>query len=217
MLCEQLPELEVVKAFNRADVFLKESAQLEFDVCIMDIEMPEMSGLQLAGLLKDKPVIFVTAYKEYAAEAFDLDAVDYVRKPIQKERLQQAVTKAISRLNNKQPGKQFLQLNTDKGKSLIFFDQLVHIKASAVDSRDKTAVLADGKTLTLKNVSFEKLVQQLPSAGFVRINKSELIALKIIQSFSADAVVMKMPASGEVLTRALSEVYRKDFLLRVNE
>lgn len=216
MLCEQLPELEVIKAFNSVDIFLKESAKLEFDLCIMDIEMPEMSGLQVASLLQDKPVIFVTAYKEYAAEAFDLDAVDYVRKPIQKERLQQAVAKAVHRLNNKQPGKQFLQLNTDKGKSLIFFDQLVHVKASAIDSRDKTAYLTDGSVLTLKNVSFEKLVQQLPASDFVRINKSELIALKTIQAFSADTVSIKISSSGEMLTLALSEVYRKDFLLRVS-
>lgn len=79
MLCEQIPELEIVKAFNNPSTFLKELPNLEFDLCIMDIEMPDMNGLQVANLLNGKPVIFTTAYKEYAAEAYDLDAIDYVR------------------------------------------------------------------------------------------------------------------------------------------
>ena len=84
MLCEQLPELEVVKAFNNPEVFLSELPNLDFDLCILDIEMPQMNGMQVANLLNGKAVIFTTAYKEYAAEAFDLDAVDYVSKPIKK-------------------------------------------------------------------------------------------------------------------------------------
>ena len=100
MLCEQIPELEVVRSFNNSTTFLKEIAVLEFDLCILDIEMPGINGLQIASLLKGKPVIFTTAYSEYAAEAFDLDAIDFVRKPIKKERLHQAVLKTIRRIEN---------------------------------------------------------------------------------------------------------------------
>jgi len=84
MLCEQLPELEVVKAFNNPKLFLAEVPNVDFDLCILDIEMPEMNGLQVANLLNGKPVIFTTAYKEYASEAFDINAIDYVSKPIKK-------------------------------------------------------------------------------------------------------------------------------------
>jgi two-component SAPR family response regulator len=114
MLCEQIPEVDVVKAFNHPEVFLAEVPKLEFDLCILDIEMPGMNGLQIANLLNGKPVIFTTAYKEYAAEAFDLNAVDYVRKPVKKERLQQALLKAENRILNKNQDKQFIQLNTAK-------------------------------------------------------------------------------------------------------
>ena len=138
MLCEQLPELEVVKAFNSPDIFLKEVPNLDFDLCILDIEMPAMNGLHVANLLQGKPVIFVTAYKEFAAEAFDLDAIDYVRKPVKKERLQQAIQKASSRISKSSSVKNFIQLNTDKGKALLFFDQVGYIKTSDSDSRDKT-------------------------------------------------------------------------------
>jgi len=95
MLCEQIPELEVVKAFNSPLKFFTELPKLDFDLCILDIEMPEMNGLQVANLLNGRPVIFTTAYKEYAADAFDLNAVDYVRKPLTKERLEKAVKKAF--------------------------------------------------------------------------------------------------------------------------
>lgn len=215
MLCEQLPELEVVKAFNSPQVFLDELPHLDFDLCILDIEMPGMNGLQVANLLNGKPVIFTTAYKEYAAEAFDLDAIDYVRKPVRKERLQKAVQKAKDRLT-RGPERHFVQINTDRGKALIFFDQLVYIKTAANDSRDKTAFLADGTIITLKNISFEKLQQLLPASAFVRINKAEIISLKVVQVFSADEITTSIPApGGGNLKLVLSEVYRSEFIERL--
>jgi len=116
MLCEQIPELEVVKAFNSPETFLMELSSLEFDLCILDIEMPGMDGLSIANLLGDKPVIFTTAYKEYAAEAFDLNAIDYIRKPVTRERLQTAVNKALYRIRQSNPARNFIQINTNKGK-----------------------------------------------------------------------------------------------------
>ena len=112
MLCEQIPELEVIRVFNNASLFLREISGLEFDLCILDIEMPGIDGLQIAKLLKGRPLIFTTGYSEYAAEAFDLDAVDYVRKPIKLDRLQLAVQKAV--------------LRTDKGSVLKNHIQLKH-------------------------------------------------------------------------------------------
>lgn len=162
MLCDQIAELEVVKAFDNAEVFLKELPGLEYDICFLDIEMPGINGLSIANLLNNKPVIFITAYKEYAAEAFDVDAVDYIRKPVTKERLQAGVNKALQRINKTGAAKNFIQLNTDKGKTLLFFDQLVYITTSETDSRDKIAWLSGNRYLVLKNISFEKLTQQLP-------------------------------------------------------
>src|SRR5690606_24895128 len=151
MLCEQIPQLEVVRAFNNPQLFLEELFSLEFDLCILDVEMPGMNGLQVANLLKGKLVIFTTAYKDYAAEAFDLDAVDYIRKPIQKERLEQAVQKALNRIAVSRPPREFMQVNTDKGKTLIYFQQLGYIRTGETDSRDKIAYLKDGTSLYLKN------------------------------------------------------------------
>ena len=216
MLCEQLPELEVVKAFNSPDIFLKEVPNLDFDLCILDIEMPAMNGLHVANLLQGKPVIFVTAYKEFAAEAFDLDAIDYVRKPVKKERLQQAIQKASSRISKSSSVKNFIQLNTDKGKALLFFDQVGYIKTSDSDSRDKTVQLLDGTILTLKNISFEKLLEVLPSDQFSRINKKELVAIKSVHFFSHDEITTSIPqASGKPLVLTLSKSYRQEFIGKV--
>lgn len=217
MLCEQLDDLEVVKAFNNPRLFLSELPRLEFDFCILDIEMPEMNGLQVAEWLNGRPVVFTTAYKEYAAEAFDLDAVDYVRKPVRKERLQQAVDKVKHRLESKNQGARFVQLNTDKGKALVYFDQLRYIKTAEVDSRDKVALLADRSSITLKNISFEKLQELLPVEDFVRVNKKEMISLKTVQTFLSDEITTKIvTASGALLKVVLSEAYRKEFIQRVN-
>lgn len=218
MLCEQIPELEIVKAFDSPVTFLKETPNLDFDLCIIDVEMPDMNGLQVANLLKGKPVIFATAYKDYAAEAFDLNAVDYIRKPIKLERLQQAVQKAISQIGNKQQTKEkpFFQINTDKGKAILYFDKIAYIKTSETDSRDKVALLFSGEELVMKNISFDKLLEMLPSSGFCRINKQELLALKAVNVFSYDEITTNLTLpKGKKLKLLLSENYRNDFLRKV--
>ncbi|MCW5912878.1 MAG: response regulator transcription factor [Cyclobacteriaceae bacterium] len=212
MLCEQIPGLEIVKTFNSPALLLEEQQELEFDLCILDIQMPEANGLEIAAALKDKAVIFVTAYKEYAADAFDLNAVDYVRKPVSLERLREAV----SRVRQKQSAElSFIQINTDKGKARIQINQLVYIKASAIDSRDKVACFADGTSFVLKNISFEKLLEKLPEKDFVRINKKEAIAVKSVQLFSSDAITLNVPYQDEPLSLILSDTYRKDFIRKV--
>jgi DNA-binding LytR/AlgR family response regulator len=216
MLCEKIPALDVVKAFNNPQSLLTEVPNLEFDLVIMDVEMPELNGLEVARLLKGRPVIFTTGYKEYASEAFDLDAIDYVRKPVQKERLEQAVEKAIKRISVKSTAGSFIQLNTDKGKAIVFFDQVMYIRSSDTDSRDKIVLLADGGELTLKNISFEKLQSSLPAEDFSRINKAEIIAIKAIHVFSSDQITTNLTTrSGEPIRLSLSEIYRKDLAAKM--
>ena len=82
MLCEQIPEVEIVKTFNNPEKLLAEIPDLEFDLLISDIEMPGIDGLHLAEIIQNKLVIFCTAYKDYAADAFNIDAVDYITKPV---------------------------------------------------------------------------------------------------------------------------------------
>lgn len=215
-MCEQISGLEVVKAFNDPETFLLAVPKLEFDLCILDIEMPRINGLQIANLLQDKLIIFTTAYKEYASEAFELDAVDYVPKPVQRNRLEMAVQKAIKRGELHQLSKGFVQLNTDKGKALLFFDQLALIRTSEVDSRDKIAHLKDGTRMCLKNISFQKLLMVLPQHFFCRINKQEIIALSVVKVFTYDEIVTNFLSDlGKEAVLTLGDSYRKDFLEKV--
>lgn len=215
MLCEQIPELEVVKAFNDPVVFLAESTYLEFDLAIMDIEMPGMNGLNVAQLLKGKPVVFTTAYKEFAAEAFDIEAVDYITKPIMKERLQKAVFKVKRFLepSPKEPVNTFLTVNSNRGKTLLHFDTILYIKTSESDSRDKEVFLTDHNSLIIKNISLDKLLTDLPDKQFCRINKREIIALKIVQYFSYDEITTTiLTKSNKPLVLTLGNSFRNEFL-----
>ena len=217
LLCEQIPELEVVRAFNDPEIFLSAFPGLDFDLCILDIEMPGTNGIEVAALLKDKPVIFTTAYKDYATDAFDLDAIDYLVKPVKFERLQQAVNKAVQRLASENKTRKYIRLNTDKGNALLYFDQLVYVKTSDIDSRDKAAFLENGTTQLLKNISFEKLISFLPSGDFCRINKKELVALRKVSHFSNDQITTNIYLQSEMpLTLTLGDAYRTDFIGKVN-
>jgi len=216
MMCEQISGLEVVKAFNDPLKFITGSRTLDFDLCILDIEMPGLNGLEVAQLLSGKPVIFTTAYREYAAEAFDLNAVDYVRKPIQKERLEKAIQKAAQKLKIGNAGKSFIQLNTSKGKSLIFFDQLLFITTAQADKRDKIARLENGEELLLKNISFSQLLSLLPAKDFCQVNKKEIIALKTIDFFIHDEITSCILRNGKPIRFALSGTYKNNFLERAS-
>ncbi|MFV8339335.1 LytR/AlgR family response regulator transcription factor [Flavobacterium sp. LB3P21] len=213
MLCEQFPELEIVKAFNSPEKLLQESSILDFDLCITDIEMPGIDGLTLGAMLKDKLVIFTTAYKKYAVDAFDIDAVDYLVKPVTKERLQKAISKAVAQYEKNETSKEFIPINTDKGKSILYFNQIVYIKSADNDSRDKEVVTENGSLLVLKNINFESLLKQLPKDSFCRINKKEILALKSVQFFNHSEIVLKNKLKdGKFISLILSDTYRTNFL-----
>jgi DNA-binding LytR/AlgR family response regulator len=211
ILCEQIPEVEVVKAFNDPQKFLSAADNLDFDACILDIEMPKLNGLQVARLLKDKLIIFATAYKQYAADAFDLDATDFVGKPVTKDRLETAIKKALSRKKSTTLETRTLQFNTDKGKALIDTNEIAYITTSEVDSRDKVLWMTDNSYLVLKNISFETVQSQLPSLSFCRINKKQIIALKIVTSFTYNEIVTKVILENAPVKLSLSETYRQEF------
>jgi DNA-binding LytR/AlgR family response regulator len=216
MLCEQIPELEIVKTFNNPEKLLADIPDLEFDLLISDIEMPGMDGLHLAEMLQHKMVIFCTAYKDYAADAFNIDAIDYITKPVKLDRLQKAISKAVDRFEKPDVAKKFMQLNTDKGKTLLYFNQIQYIKTAISDSRDKTVLLTDGSFLNLKNVKFDTLLRELPEHDFCRINKKEIIAVKAIKFFNHNEIVLHhLEENNKNTTLILSETYRSDFVKKV--
>ncbi len=215
MLCGQNGALEVVKAFDSPQKLLAEIDALDFDLLICDIEMPGADGLSVARALKGKLVIFCTAYKEYAADAFDVDAVDYITKPVRPDRLQRAVEKAVARFEkNYLPA--FSTFNTDKGKAVLYFGQIALVRTGASDSRDKEVLLGNGASMLLKNISFEQLLAVLPADGFCRINKQELVALSSVRFFAHNEITLHQSnASGKAIALSLNEKYRANFLQKM--
>lgn len=213
LLCEQIENVEVVKAFNDPKIFLSEIDNIDCNLCILDIEMPGMTGLQVAEIISgSKKIIFTTAYKEYAAEAFDLNVVDYVRKPIKKERLIQAFEKA-KELVDVPHKKDLIEWNTNIGRTVIFTEQIAYIKTSEIDSRDKDIILNDGTTIVLKNLSFKTLLEMLPSKDFAQVNKKEIIALASIKVFSTNEIITTIQMeSDHFLKLQIGEAYKNSLL-----
>lgn len=209
LLCETIENVEVIKVFNDPKIFLREITHLDCNLCILDIEMPGMTGLQVAELIPDsKKIIFTTAYKEYAADAFDLNVVDYVRKPIKKERLIQAFEKAQQLLIYQQK-KDCIEWNTNIGKSTILTEQIAYIKTSEIDSRDKDIIMKDGTIIVLKNLSFKSLLDMLPSKDFAQVNKKEIIAISSIRVLSTNEVITSIASeSGNFLKLQIGETYK---------
>lgn len=215
LLCSEIENVEVLKAFNNPKIFLQEINDIDCDVCILDIEMPGMNGLQVAELIKNKKIIFTTAYKEYAAEAFDLDVVDYVRKPIKKERLQQAFEKA-EKLLGEQRKNQFFEWNTNLGKTRIPVHDVVYIKTSEIDSRDKDLKLKNLSEIILKNLSFKNLSELLPEKNFVQINKREMVNIDFIKVFSTSEIILEMNSTdGMPLKLSISDTFRSQAIEKI--
>lgn len=211
MLCSQLPDVEVVKSFNNPAKFLDELEGLEFDACVLDIRMPVFNGLQVVRRLQGKAVMFSTAYKEYAAEAFDLDAVDYLRKPYQLDRLEKAFAKAKDWLAARRSVDSTFELNTSRGKARVKSGEIAFVEVAANDRRDKQIVYRDGSRVLAKNITFDQLLGLLPENRFCRINRKTLIAVDAITSYTQQWVTFS-PSEGGALRRfPISVQYRSDF------
>jgi len=217
MLCSELPDVEVVKSYNNPIKLLDESSGLDFDVCILDITMPGIDGIQLAGKLQGKAIIFSTAYKGYAAEAFDLDAVDYLRKPYQLDRLEAAFLKAREWLLAKRlSANVYVELNTNKGKARIDCNKVAYITVADNDRRDKVIVYKDGRDFLAKNITFDQLTHLMPDNGFCRINRKTLIALDAVISYTQQWVSCSPFKAGVPTQFPISVPYRETFRAKVS-
>ena len=201
LICQQIPGLDVLRAYDDPRKFIRDAPELAFDFAVLDINMPGIDGLAVAEAIRGRPVIFVTAHKEYAADAFDLDAVDYIRKPLDKERFEQAIRK----LDHAFP----LSLNAAEGKVLIYPEQVIMITSAYGDSRDKHVLLDTGREVLLKNITFPQLLTILPHDKFRQINKRMVINVRAVSSYNASEVVVKLPEGKTRLL--LSEAYRAGF------
>lgn len=164
------------------------------DLIFVDINMPDLNGVDFVRSLIDKPmVIFTTAYSEYAVEGFKLDAVDYLLKPFSFADFSRSVSKAHSlhelRLNQRLPGvpqteavpqdKEYLSVKADYKVSLVKIRDIVYLESEGEYVRMH---LADHTTITtlfrLKNME-----AALPSESFMRVHRSYIVNLRCIKGY----------------------------------
>jgi DNA-binding LytR/AlgR family response regulator len=179
---------EVVTAVTATEG-LRILRETDVDAVFLDIQMPGLTGLELAEVLRRfkeaPPVVFVTAHEQHAVEAFDLDAVDYVLKPVRADRLAEAVRRVISGTGRRRPVPQDTQIPVERGGVTRF-----------VDRGDISYVEAHGDYARLHTRSGEAYLVRTPlstleedwrSAGFHRIHRSLLVALAHIDELRTEA------------------------------
>jgi len=188
------------------------------DLVFLDIQMPELTGLQFIKIIKGRClVIFTTAYAEYAVEGFDNNAVDYLLKPISFERFYKAAEKAqflSSAL--KETGNEQTNLAPQKEITHIFVKteyKLVRVNIADIVYIEGmqnyvTIYTANEKIITLQTM--KKTEEQLPSSQFVRIHKSFIVAINKINSVERNRIHI---ADQSI---ALGETYRDTFYDAIN-
>lgn len=175
----KIPELNLLHVFSDAIEAVEYLRNNTVALLFLDIQMPDINGFDLHRNLLIKPmVIFTTAHKEYAVEGFEVEAIDYLLKPFNFIRFQNAVTKAIiwNKINDNEPAQiQYLYIHSDYKMVKIAFADIIYLEAFDDYVKINTATQT---YLTL--LSMKKILDKLPEKQFVRIHRSYIISKKEI-------------------------------------
>lgn len=173
------PDFEIAGEAANADDALKIINDQMPDLLFLDIQMPEKSGFDLLESLDQvPPVIFTTAYDQYAVKAFEVSALDYLVKPIREERFEKAVAQARQRLGKADPAGQIFV----KDRQQYHFIQWSSVYL--IESMDNYARIFFGdKTVFLKS-SLNQLEDKLTSNIFFRINRAQIVNRQYIQTIT---------------------------------
>jgi len=216
----KVPFLNLVKTcmnvFEAIEVMQKE----QIDLLILDIQMPDMTGMEFARSLNKKPIIiFSTAYSEYAIEGFELDVADYLLKPIEFPRFLQAAYKAKNRFEMKSPmvetNKQVSPPQPEENSFLIIKDGA---KIHKIDYSDLLFIEGQREYVTFHTTQkkitalyvMKNLEDNLPQKHFIRVHKSYIVAIKQIEMIEGNMLKIageKIPIGGS---------YKNDLLARLS-
>jgi two-component system, LytTR family, response regulator len=219
----KLPYMDLVKTCSSATEAMQVLQEEQIDLMFLDIEMPELTGIQFLNILKHQPlIIFTTAYPDYALEGFNYDAVDYLLKPIPFDRFLKAVSKVQERLQNNrkdfgpnsptgqqmhpQPEQNFIFVKADYKTIRVDFDDILWIEGL----KDYIIIQTKAqKIITL--LSMNKMMEKLPDTKFLRVHRSFIVSLQKIDSIEKSRIRI---GTKEV---PIGEVYKEQFLKWVEE
>ncbi len=212
---QRTPFLVLVNSFSNPFKALDFLNRESVDLIFLDINMPELSGIQLLRTLQSPPmVIFTTAYPEFAAESYEYNAVDYLVKPIKYERFLKAVNKASSLLHTPSASnsKTLKQAADQKDDSLfvksgtqlvkIYPGEILYIEAAG---NYMCFITMDKRVLSL--LTMKEVLDLLPTDNFVRIHKSYIISLKHLDAIERHDVVV----NGKQIPIGIT--YREHFMV----
>ena len=191
----QLPMLELCGECGNAMQALIFLQQQQVDLLFLDIQMPQISGIELIGTLKQHPkIVLTTAFDHYAVQAFELDVTDYLVKPIQFDRFLKAVMKALPEHNTQVPvqtpvtvaepvNPSFLYFRADRKMVKVVLNEILYIESL----KDYVKIFTTAGTVITKH-SMAALEAMLPEALFMRVHRSFIVALNKIDSFTKEEI-----------------------------
>ncbi|MFC0604461.1 LytR/AlgR family response regulator transcription factor [Winogradskyella pulchriflava] len=210
----KIENIEIVAQCKNAIEAFNYISNNTIDLVFLDINMPEISGIAFAkSINKNIKVIFTTAYRDYAVEGFDLQAVDYLLKPIAFERLLKAVNRFFevnaqseSLKNESTETNNFIFVRSNRKMLKVDFDAIIYIESFS----DYIKIhLNDTVIVTRETIS--AIEAKLPKNDFLRIHRSYIICLSKIQSFTNEHITVNR------IALPISRSYKKDVLKRLEK
>jgi len=205
----KVPFLELKAEFTDAFKAMEYLQKENIDLIFLDIKMPDISGIDFFNSLSKKPLlIFTTAYSEHAVTSFEMDAVDYLLKPFSLARFIKACNKAYELYNarNIAETSDHLYVKTGYETLKVLYEDILYLEAAG---NYVTFVLKDKKILSRSTVG--EVIELLPSAKFVRVHRSFIVAVNKIDKFERHQVTVgnvAIPVS-EAYSLSLSAVLKK--------
>ena len=215
----QTPMLNLVAATTNPLEALQVVATQKLDLVFLDIQMPELSGIDFIKAINGKVrVILTTAYSEFALEGYDLDVVDYLLKPIRLPRFLAAVQKAAKDLNENAPNENVREPLAEDDYIFVKTEskgKLLKINLPEIDfiegMKNYVAIYSNGKKI-LVYTSMKELEDRLPARRFVRVHKSFIIPVDRITGIEGNRVLLKGITAeiitGESYKAALMEIIK---------
>ena len=186
----KIPNLELVKSCKNAMEALITVQNEKIDLFFLDINMPEITGLSLAKLInKNASIIFTTAYREYALDGFNLQATDYLLKPIAFDRFLQAIQKistpksSITIKNKAEEISTFMFVRADRKMVKIIFDEILFIESLG----DYLKIHTQKETLITRE-TVNNIEAKLPTKNFIRIHRSYIINIEKINAYTNEQI-----------------------------
>lgn len=185
------PQIQLQYVFDDAVTVKEFLQQQSVDLIFIDIDMPDITGLDLVRSLPNKPmIIFTTAYKNFAYEGFELDAIDYLLKPISFARFEKAVEKAVDYYRYKssqQTGReQHIFVRSEYRMIRIDVDDILYVEG--LEDYIKIHLLNERPLLTL--MTMKNLLEKLPADKFTRIHRSYIINTNKVKLISGKKVII---------------------------